>query len=339
MVTPIGFQYDIAYSIENESALSELVVLELQKAVDAFVFLQTTQAEYSSLYRNVVIGIHRMVDAIRKCEEVGIESREIRECLIPARLCHHRSPFVARAQDWPRGYAGDFETIEYLCDGINRVADGNVFGHCIEDYTLNSRIAQQHRNKVELQADMMLECCQSKRDARVLSIGCGGARDLRMIADLVVNTNAEFVLCDSDADALEFARAELGSLRDRCTFLQGRVPRVLTRLKSLDKFDLVVAGGLFDYLPNRWIELMVGDIWRHLLKAEGALFFTNIAANNPYRIWMEYLADWSLIERTEGDIERLCRSAGVNWGAVEVTRDETGLTFITRLVKPANYAS
>ena len=27
------------------------------------------------------------------------------------------SPFVARAQDWPRGYPGDFETIEWLWSG------------------------------------------------------------------------------------------------------------------------------------------------------------------------------------------------------------------------------
>ena len=167
-----------------------------------------------------------------------------------------------------------------------------------------------------------------------MSIGCGGARDLRMIAEQLQDSDAEFVLCDSDADALELARVELGSLAERCTFVHGKVPRVITRLKSLGKFDLVVAGGLFDYLPNRWIELMVGDIWSCLLNPEGTLFFTNIAIDNPYRPWMEYLADWSLIERSDDDIRRLCRNAGVDDGVVSVTRDATDLTLITKVMKP-----
>jgi hypothetical protein len=44
---------------------------------------------------------------------------------------------------------------------------------------------------------------------------------------------------------------------------------------------------------------------------------------------MEYLADWSLIERGEEDIERLCRDAGIHDGAISITRDETNLALIT----------
>lgn len=333
MSTAIGVQYDIDYPVVQEFALSETVIWELQEAVDRFISLEHAPAEDPSLYQNVDLGIHRMAAAIHACEKTGMQPHEIREYLIPARRLHHRSSFVARAQDWPRGYAGDFETIEYLCDGINRVNAEDAVGYCIEEYTLNSSIVQQHRNKVELQAEMIFRCCQSKKGARILSIGCGGARDLRMIAEQLQDSNAEFVLCDSDADALEFARVELDSLAERCTFVHGKVPRVVTRLKSLGKFDLVVAGGLFDYLPNRWIELMVGDIWRHLLNPEGTLFFTNIANDNPYRLWMEYLADWSLIERSDDDIERLCRNASVDDDAVSVIRDATNLTLITKVVK------
>lgn len=334
MNAPINFRYDIECPVAKNFAQPAAVV-ELRQAVAAFVSLNGAPAESASLRQNIGFGIQRMIAAILACEEVELPSQEIREYLMPARLLHRRSSFVARAQDWPRGYAGDFETIEYLCDGRNRVSIGDVIGYCIEDFTLNSSIVQQHRNKIKLQADMMLKCCRSKRGARVLSIGCGGARDLRLIADQLQDCAAEFVLCDADAEALELARIELGPLADRCTFVHGKVPRVVNRLKALGKFDLVVAGGLFDYLPDRWIELMVGEIWRHLLNPEGVLFFTNIAAHNPYRVWMEYLADWSLIERTEGDVEELCRKAGVAAGAVSVTRDETRLTLIVRVSKPA----
>jgi SAM-dependent methyltransferase len=329
MVAANPLHHDIAYKIENPATLLKSVDLELQRSVAAFVALQHARCEIDSLYQRVDRCIQRMLTAIRKCEAAGMQPQEIRDQLMPARLLHHRSPFVARAQDWPRGYQGDFETIEYLCDGLNHVNVEDAVGYCIEEYTLNSRISQQHRNKVQLQADVILKCCQSKKASRVLSIGCGGARDLRMIGSLLENSDAEFVLCDSDADALEFARSQLGLLADRSTFVHGKVPRVVNRLRSFGRFDLIVAGGLFDYLPDRWIELMLSELWQYLLNDGGQLFFTNIAFNNPYRVWMEYLADWSLIERSEEDVERLCRNAGIDDGAISITRDETNLALIT----------
>jgi SAM-dependent methyltransferase len=335
MVAPNPIHYDIPYEAEKQSALLESEDLELQRSVAAFFTLAYSRCKIGSLNQRIVMGIHRMLTAIQKCEAAGMQPREIRDRLMPARILHHRSKFVARAQDWPRGYQGDFETIEYLCDGLNHVSVNDVVGYGIEEYALNSRICQQHRNKVQLQADLILKCCRSKKAPRVLSLGCGGARDLRMIGSLLENSDAEFVLCDSDPDALEFARAQLGVLADRSTFVHGKVPRVVNRLKSLGKFDLVVAGGLFDYLPDRWIELMLSEIWRGLLNEHGQLFFTNIAVDNPYRVWMEYLADWSLIERSEKDIERLCRDAGIDDCAISITRDETNLALMISVHRSA----
>ena len=328
LVTPYPFPAKIAAA---EAALSGL-----RRAVKSFVALNASAPGYDTLAQEVTHGIRRMTTAILECEGAGVSTQKILQHLAPARLIHHNSPFVARAQDWPRGYAGDFETIEYLCDAVNRADAGDPVARCIEEYALASDITRQHRNKLELQAEMMLRYCRSKKGARILSVGCGGARDLRMIAGLLRDCDAEFVLCDSDAGALELARAKLGAFARKCTFVNGRVPRVLNRLKVRGAFDLVIAGGLFDYLPDRWISLMVGEVWRQMLNCGGTMFFTNIAAGNPYRPWMEYLADWSLIERTEGDVERLCRDAGVSDGAVSLTRDGTGLTIIARVVKPAN---
>jgi hypothetical protein len=185
MVAANPLHHDIAYKIENPSTLLDSVDLELQQSVAAFVALPYARCDIDSLYQRVDTCIQRMLKAIRECEAAGMQPQEIRDQLMPARILHHRSPFVARAQDWPRGYQGDFETIEYLCDGLNHVSIEDVVGYCIEEYTLNSRISQQHRNKVQLQADVILKCCQSKKASRVLSIGCGGARDLRMIGSLL----------------------------------------------------------------------------------------------------------------------------------------------------------
>jgi len=67
---------------------------------------------------------------------------------------------------------GDFETIEYLYNGINK-AKLNSLEYFIEEYALRSSIAQQHRNKVDIQAQAILDTVISKPNAntRVLVVG------------------------------------------------------------------------------------------------------------------------------------------------------------------------
>src|SRR5215813_11883261 len=72
----------------------------------------------------------------------------------------------------------------------------------------------------------------------------------------------------------------------------------------------LLAGGLFDYLPDEHARYLIRHAWS-LVDDGGALFFTNIARGNPYRPLIEYFGDWFLIERTEEDVMRLCEAAGI----------------------------
>jgi hypothetical protein len=42
---------------------------------------------------------------------------------------------------------------------------------------------------------------------------------------------------------------------------------------------------------------------------------------------MEYLADWKLNYRSEDHIRGLMTDAGFNGGAIDIRKDETGLTY------------
>jgi len=329
---------NLQFTIENRStntvSSTDFEIIKLKQAVKEFTKLEQEVGDFSTVYSRMISETHNLMAAIRKCQLAGMRREEILEFMNGPRRIYRRSHFVARVQDWVRGYPGDFETVEYICDGVNRVSDSDLLGYCVEDYSLNGRIAQQHRNKVQLQANQIYKICLEKENAQILSIGCGGARDLRLISDLLEKTSATFVLCDSDADALECARINLGKIADRCTFVQGKVPRVVNKLKSYGNFDLVVAGGLFDYLPERWIELVLSEIWQNMLNPAGKIFFTNIARGNPYNTLIEYFCDWILIERDEDDIKNLCRAVSVEEFLV-MYRDTTNLTIISEITKPA----
>lgn len=283
----------------------------------------------STLHR-VAACMHRIAAALEECEQAGLDRATMLPHLDELRALHARSPFAHRLQMWPRGYPGDFETVEWLCDGDNR-AEANTVPWVIEQFALQSPVAQQHRNKVWLQAEAIRQALESNPQARIASIGCGGCRDLRLLLPELGRTAASFSLVDGDEAALAFAEARLGALTQRCTFVHGRVPRVLMRLRPQGPFDLVLAGGLFDYLPDRWAVETLRQV-RPLLGPGARLLFSNMARGNPYRPWLVYLADWFLIERTDADISRLLEAAGFDVARVRITRDGTGLASLVSVV-------
>jgi extracellular factor (EF) 3-hydroxypalmitic acid methyl ester biosynthesis protein len=105
---------------------------------------------------------------------------------------------------------------------------------------------------------------------------------------------------------------------------------VLRRVRAHGPFDLILAGGLFDYLPDRLAVRTIAESWR-LLAPGGRMVFTNIAVGNPFRVWIEYMGDWTLIERTESDIERLCLAADV--AAPAMQREATALAILATITR------
>lgn len=282
-----------------------------------------TPGDPATAFHRVVALVHDICAALSDAEAAGCSREELRNATETARGIHAASPFVRRLQEWPRGYPGDFETIEWLCRSANDASHG-AFASALEAYALRSAIAQQHRNKVQFQADCIRDAMLRDRHCRVLSLACGGSPDIRAIVPLV-GPDATFVLCDGDAGALDFSRRQLEPIVDRCRFVQGMVPRVLGRVAAHGPFDLIYAGGLFDYLPDRLAARTLAIAHRTLAPG-GRLVFTNIATGNPFRVWLEYLANWTLIERDAAGIVRLCADAGLE--APRIERDATGLALL-----------
>jgi hypothetical protein len=90
--------------------------------------------------------------------------------------------------------------------------------------------------------------------------------------------------------------------------------------------------GRVSRLSDRFIARTLADAWNALLSPAGRIVFTNIATGNPYRVWIEYLADWKLIERSEDDIIGICRLAGIP-AEPRMIRDATSLAIVATLKK------
>jgi SAM-dependent methyltransferase len=300
----------------------------LREGVEAFVALEECDSGPTELYHRVLALVHQLCASIVACEEAGLTREQIVGVLEPVRRIHARSDFVRRLQAWPRGYPGDFETVEYLCDGRSRAEAGTIEDIC-ETYSLTRAIAQQHRNKVQHQAARIMRTLLEKPGtARVFSIACGSCPDLRRIAAHLPSLLGELWLNDNDSEALTFSARALQRVHGRVHLRPGNAIKVVRKTAQHElKFDLVLAGGLFDYLPDEHAAYLIKHAWS-LLQPGGVFFFTNIARGNPYRPLIEYFGDWFLIERSEDDVVRLCQSAGIPRDAISITREETGLTLL-----------
>jgi ubiquinone/menaquinone biosynthesis C-methylase UbiE len=198
---------------------------------------------------------------------------------------------VARLWAKPSGYSGDYLTIELLCQNQQSWA-------AVEDVFLNHllrcEMADQHRAKVKEQAKLVSSVI-SRPNAKLINAGCGPCFDIRLALAQASTGEAEIVLIDLDANALAFAEEKLSSLPHngvKFTFVRGDVFTALRHLSAKPSeagtFDAVLFGGIFDYLPDRVISLLLRAA-RKLLKKSGEVLFSQVSTANPNRTLTKHI--------------------------------------------------
>lgn len=324
-----------ANSSMGDSAPLATALDRLDDAVAEFVAMETaTTRSYQQLHHDALSALHRICSSVLDCEDAGCGREEIVRVLEPVRRIHGRSPFVSRLQSWPRGYPGDYETVEYIHLAENAAPESTIERHC-EAYSLNFPIAQQHRNKIRHQSNAIVRTLIARRRPRILAMACGGCPDFREVLPQLERSRAEIWLNDADPAALDFAARRLSTVGERLHFEPGNALQLMRRWMRGPEFHLILAGGLFDYLQERQATFLIANAWKLLSRRGGTFFFTNIAAGNPYRPLIEYVGDWFLIERTKQEVLDLIECAGVPRGAVSIRLDETHLAWLVEITRAA----
>jgi extracellular factor (EF) 3-hydroxypalmitic acid methyl ester biosynthesis protein len=317
--------------INSVTPYLDLAVADVvRRGLDRYTNADEGRHRAATLSHRLILGIADEVRAGRTRDHIASRVR-------PAWDVHAQSPFIRRLQLWPRGYPGDFETVEYILEQRNRAAP-ETLAYYLEQHALDSPIAQQHRNKVALQARAILDAVADAEDAdrpaRILVLAAGSGADVAMVQRELVGRDVQLVLLDQDRDALDFAMNRLTRVRAQVTPVCRNVIRGLGTVRQHGPFDLVLAGGLFDYLSDNVAVGVMRQAHERLLAPGGRFFFTNIGVDNPYRLWIEYLGDWRLIHRSADDVRALCAAAGFSTQQVEVTTERTGLALIVTCAKP-----
>ncbi len=239
-----------------------------------------------------------------------------RRQLHPLLLC---SPFLYRTFSKPLGYAGDYEMVNMLCR--DPLEGSSLFAKVVNYWFLRQAPAEAHRNRIEFLAERIAEvtlrAASAGRVARIMSVGCGPAREVqRFLADSDLADKAHFTLIDFNEETAEYARATLESLRRRhqrstpIEIVKKSVNQILKEAgRSVERaretqFDFVYCAGLFDYLSDQICRRLSNILYEWV--APGGLFVsTNVDCSNPRRVTMDYVMDWHLIYRRGTDLAAL----------------------------------
>lgn len=230
-------------------------------------------------------------------------------------------PFSRRATDKPRGYPGDAELIDFLYRSDNvaeQVCRSTPVGQAIHNFWVNSPAARAVRNRKDFFTQEILRTITNNANARILVLACGHFREVDTILGTVSNSGAKITCLDQDAESCSVVR-QLPS-GECITVINANVTGV--RHLTGDRFDLIYAAGLYDYLNDR-IAIKLNKMLVPLLAEKGKLIVPNFLDSAPNRASMELLQDWFLIYRDKQQILRLIdESAPTNGDNVAYYEDD-----------------
>lgn len=342
----------------NKLEVKEEQIEQLLTQVDAkFSELENLALELddAQLEQKTEEAIIELIKVMNQAKAAGLSIEKIRALLPNAYRVHGYSSFIDNLRRHKK-QQGHFSSIDILVDKIETGKPDiephlQKIGKIIGNLALECPLAQQHREKLKIQAETVKEVCEKVKSPNITMIASGSARDLEQIQQELIQSNAKITLVDIYPDALD---AALDNLRE---FLEGvKEPEALLKTVPVDvlslfrtgsesskrfrkdvlagNIDALVAGGLFDYFKEPTIRNLLKTLSAQegIIKEGGIVLFTNLAADvdDPWLVWADIIGHWHLRTRTKKAMEDLQEVLGFSKNSVEL--DPTGLTWIARSI-------
>ena len=314
----------------DRSQMERKVIMELRDPIaPAVEMLFTRFEETASRIPDDLKSIHRSYS---------------RRQMHPIILC---SPFVYRSFQKPLGYAGDYEMINMMLR--DPFEGSSLFAKILNTFFLSTPPCLAHRNRIKYLVRKLTEetdrVTQEKREARILNMGCGPAKEVQdFITEEGSCDQAQFVLMDFNDETLEFTRKNLENLKKanhRRTSINMVKKSVNTILKESFKptaeagdkdYDFIYCAGLFDYLEDRICKRLM-DYFYGRLAPGGLLLATNVTPTNPIRNILESLLEWPMVYRNRLQMAGIKPEAALE-GSFDIYTEETGVNIFIEVRKP-----
>ena len=241
----------------------------------------------------------------------------------PLRSLLHQDPLTARAFAMSRGYQGDAELLDIIYSGDHRSsAPVTALGAAIFGYTIQCQAPSAVRERRRFLATQIDACCADRPGAAILSVACGHLRELEVSTAAQARAFGRFVGLDRDPATLDYVSRTWGPLGVEAR--AASVELFMPGEAAVERFDLVYAAGLYDYLDDPLAQLVTTRLF-DFLNPGGRLLIGSFTPETRDAGYMEAYMGWELIYRDAADIRRFVDPVPhASVARVETVADETG---------------
>jgi SAM-dependent methyltransferase len=223
------------------------------------------------------------------------------------------------------GYAGDYEVIDriYLnwVSPETHLAQWDHFFHW-------QKATKAVRNRKDYFINFIreFEAAKSTNDnLMILNIGSGPGRDIQEYFWRYPGSRWMFDCLDTDPAAVTYAQSLCRDQQDRVKFQCGSV----LRFRLYEKYNLIWAGGLFDYFNDRTFMFMIKRLMA-MLAPKGELVIGNFSLENPSREYME-CGNWFLHHRSEDQLMSLASECNIPHRHLRIEREPEGVNLFLHI--------
>lgn len=296
---------------------------------------EASASEIKQGFRDMVAGIAR---EIGKSSSLDMHVKEE----MGARLKTELLPYLLLTQtaerfySKPRGYAGDFFTIE--CIYRNNPSGSGRLGPLLDECFLDGFPARAVRNRRGLLAEEIRRTVdQASDEARIASLACGPAREVFDVLETLGDAKRPSVtLLDIDSEALAFVadRAKEHGFQDHINAVSANLVYLALGRHKLDlpPQHLVYSIGLIDYFNDKLVLRLI-DYIHSLLTPGGRVILGNFHPNNVDKAFMDHILEWRLIHRTEDDMDRLFAKSKFGRKCSQIRFEQEGINLFAECVK------
>ncbi|SLN13487.1 class I SAM-dependent methyltransferase [Oceanibacterium hippocampi] len=247
-----------------------------------------------------------------------------------------------RSYTKPLGYPGDFQVMNYV---YSRRPEGETATARLY-HKLGLEIGEFVATRmIMMQRTIGAAIARGRPDGgpvRIASLGCGPAQEAANYLRLKELPNpVDLTLIDQDHDALGHAYEAIypqvmrHGNRAAVHCLHASFSELLTAGRLFRKIppqDLIYSVGLVDYLSQKRACKLVAALYEHLTPG-GTIVIGNMKDGPEAVEWpLEFVADWSLIYRTEDDMRDMARL--VEPAEIRVKADPTDRVYMLYVTKP-----
>lgn len=214
-----------------------------------------------------------------------------------------QDPMAQRALQKPRGYAGDAVLLDYLYrlrrDDILQASEA---ARIVHQFLVEGPAPRAVRHRLGVLAEALGRVGRCK--GRALAIASGHLRELALVPR--DERPSHVVALDQDPESLAVVASSYPEVQ--VVARRGTVRDVLARRFASERFNLVYAAGLLDYLAQP-VATMLASRMLELLSPGGTLLLANFTPDTPDIGFIEAMLDWHLVYRTEADMGALLEPA------------------------------